>query len=614
MILTEKLFDLMQSLKGLRDRSDKIMSYYQGGKQLSERFMALSKMAASPHVKSGERPDVTDYSLRTLLLRHFRRYGKPSRDYSYYGMRVSTKESPSSRMILLGRNGVGKSSLFDAAEYLFTGSIGEADYRRIKPRNFIHDDAADQEIAALTGSGFYSKTNPPRVAEYLPVGNFFVSENSIVKSLSMIQDGNFYPFLCEMLGLGDIYELSKGNLLDEMIDIISSTPENKTISSKEMLDDILYSNFFTLRENDGKELESYRESLFLLLEKCRKFGTGEITLEQIIKEAYKINMRKHLYITPVSVWYNTLDRIRQQAKYLKAKRPRQTSKSFPATEAPKYEEQEQELVVMLHSAALTLISYFDSVTSRMDGKDLILELKRRLDQYLHDEEEKDLLSLKGSDEVAQFKDDLTKSRNELGSSLSEYIATICDEKLVSSIKEVFDSTFIDSKDETFDIDISHISEGIVTMTVNGVPANRYFNTFRFRLLFIVLQTSLCIRLMKFTKVSFPIFFDDVFYANDYNNKQELVKFFRVLSKQSEDITKDGIPFQYLFFSHDEQLVYALSNDKGEKKDDKSVQVVADKYCRILDVNTLNIAESTHDQDTYEGQTILFKNVYVQIFA
>ena len=145
------------------------------------------------------------------------------------------------------------------------------------------------------------------------------------------------------------------------------------------------------------------------------------------------------------------------------------------------------------------------------------------------------------------------------------------------------------------------------MTVNGVPANRYFNTFRFRLLFIVLQTSLCLRLMKFTKVSFPIFFDDIFYANDYNNKQELVKFFRVLSEQSEDISKDGIPFQYLFFSHDEQLVYALSNDKDTKK-------IADKYCRILDVNTINIAESIHDQDTYEGQTILFKNVYVQIFT
>lgn len=604
MILTEKLFDLMQSLKGLRDRSDKIMSYYQGGKQLSERFMALSKMAASPHVKSGERPDVTDYSLRTLLLRHFRRYGKPSRDYGYYGMRVSKDESPSSRMVLLGRNGAGKSSLFDAAEYLFTGSIGEADYRRIKPRNFIHDDAADQEIAALTGSGFYSKTNPPRVAEYLPVGNFFVSENSIVKSLSMIQDGNFYPFLCEMLGLGDIYELSKGNLMDEMIDIISETPQNKTISSKEMLDALLYSNFFTLRQTDENELIKCRDSLSQLL---AKLNNAEITLEEALEEADKIRLRKYSYITPVNEWVNNLNAIKQRVKALNSKRQRPTSKSYLSDTSTIDENTRRDLMMMLLGPTDVLLQKLEMVLAKRDDKDLLRELKSKLDQYLHDEDEKDMLSLKGSDESAKFFEDLVGMKTELDVALSEYISTICDEKLVSSVKEVFDRTFIDSKDETFDIDISHISEDIVTITVNGVPANRYFNTFRFRLLFIVLQTSLCLRLMKFTKVSFPIFFDDVFYANDYNNKQELVKFFRVLSKQSEDITKDGIPFQYLFFSHDEQLVYALSNDQDTKK-------IADKYCRILDVNTLNIAESTHDQDTYEGQTILFKNVYVQIFA
>lgn len=604
MILTDKLFDLMQSLKGLRDRSDKIMSYYQGGKQLSERFMALSKMADSPHVKCGERSEVTDYSLRTLLLRHFRRYGKPSRDYGYYGMCVSTDECPSSRMILLGRNGVGKSSLFDAAEYLFTGSIGEADYRCIKPRNFIHREATEQDITALTGSGLYSKANPPRAAEYLPVGNFFVSENSIVKSLNMIQDGNFYPFLCEMLGLGDIYELSKGNLMDEMIDIISSTPENKTISSKQLLDALLYTNFFTLRLKDEKELTKCRDMLSQLL---TNMNNAEITLEAALEAADEIPLQRYSYITPVNEWVNNLKAIKQRVKSPNSKRQRPTSKSYLSETSTIDENTRRDLMMMLLGPTDVLLQKLEMVLAKRDENGLLRELKSKLDQYLHDEDEKDLFSLKGSDESAKFFEDLVEVRTELDEALSEYISTICDESLVSSIKDVFDSTFIDPKDETFDIDISHICDAIVAMTVNGVPANRYFNTFRFRLLFIVLQTSLCLRLMKFTKVSFPIFFDDVFYANDYNNKQELVKFFRVLSKQSENITKDGLPFQYLFFSHDEQLVYALSNDKDTKK-------IADKYCRILDVNTLNLAESIHKEVTYDGKTILFKNVYVQIFA
>ena len=138
MILTERLHALMQKLRELRDRSDKIMSYYPGGKQLSDSFLKLSKVAGFTHIKSGEKPAVTDYSLRALLLRNFRKYGVPSGEYGYYGMYVSTDENPCSQMFLLGRNGVGKSSLFDAAEYFFTGNIGEAEYRRINARKFIH--------------------------------------------------------------------------------------------------------------------------------------------------------------------------------------------------------------------------------------------------------------------------------------------------------------------------------------------------------------------------------------------------------------------------------------------------------------------------------------------
>ena len=608
MILTERLHALMQKLRELRDRSDKIMSYYPGGKQLSDSFLKLSKVAGFRHIKSGEKPAVTDYSLRALLLRNFRKYGVPSGEYGYYGMYVSTDETPCSQMFLLGRNGVGKSSLFDAAEYFFTGNIGEAEYRRINARKFIHAETTGQDILALTGSGLYSKDKLPNAGDYLPVGKFFVSENSIIESLGSLRDDNFYPFICEMLGLGDIYELSKGNVLDEMMSVISKSPQIYDVaSSKQNLDDLLYSRFFTLRQNDEKGLTKCFDSLAQLLEKWNNPEYSEVTLEKVLEDAEKISLIKYSYITPVNNWCDMLKVIRQRVKSLNAKHQRQTSKAYSIEKSTLDEETRRDLIMMLLGGAKVLIHRLEMVLSKRDERSVLSELKTKLDQYLHDEDEKNLLGLKGSDESAQFFNDLAKVRKELGYALSEYISTICNDNLVGSVKEVFDKTFIDSKNENFDIDVSHIMDGIVTMTVNGVSANRYFNTFRFRLLFIVLQISLCIRLMKFTKVSFPIFFDDVFYANDYNNKHELVKFFHVLNKLSEDITKDKIAFQYIFFSHDEQLVYALSEDSCLCNN----QV---KYCRILDTNTLNLSHSVHKKAQYKNTVILYKNVYVQIFT
>ena len=66
--------------------------------------------------------------------------------------------------------------------------------------------------------------------------------------------------------------------------------------------------------------------------------------------------------------------------------------------------------------------------------------------------------------------------------------------------------------------------------------------------------------MKKGKFSFPIIFDDVFYANDYKNKQQLYKFFKILRDKASSFLAPEQKFQILFFTHDEQLVATLQKD------------------------------------------------------
>ncbi len=48
------------------------------------------------------------------------------------------------------------------------------------------------------------------------------------------------------------------------------------------------------------------------------------------------------------------------------------------------------------------------------------------------------------------------------------------------VENMFDGTFMLAK-EKFNFDLLHIDEKQISISVNGVPVHKYFNTFRYRL-------------------------------------------------------------------------------------------------------------------------------------
>ena len=79
--------------------------------------------------------------------------------------------------------------------------------------------------------------------------------------------------------------------------------------------------------------------------------------------------------------------------------------------------------------------------------------------------------------------------------------------------------------------------------------------------------------MKKYNFSFPIIFDDVFYANDYKNKQQLYKFFKILKDKASSFLSPEQKIQILFLTHDEQLVATLQKEFNQSY----------KYGRMIEI-------------------------------
>lgn len=145
------------------------------------------------------------------------------------------------------------------------------------------------------------------------------------------------------------------------------------------------------------------------------------------------------------------------------------------------------------------------------------------------------------------------------------------ENLEEQFREIFDGEFQNIIKNTFEpfmskgekLDFVQVDHGVVAanygmkVTVNDIHVNKYFNTFRFRLFCLSLMAAFNLKMMKKMKFRFPFVFDDIFYANDYRNKNELFVFFQVLANNANALLGDKDAVQVIFFTHDEQIVNTL---------------------------------------------------------
>lgn len=519
-------------------------------------------------MKSDERPmqavadGMKDYRFRWLLVRNFRRYDQvEAQSDAYLGIKLQDDEGQvCSKIFVLGKNGVGKSTLFNAAEYLFTRRISEAEYRHIHNLQSYVGGLMEDIIVVKKDLQIIRET--PQIP--LLLSRFFISENSILEASSFISDqGNWYSFFCEMLGVGDLYQLINQTLpaikekIEHLGDLIGIQQQR-------------YEKLMFVFDVKQLKTQKERNSLKQLVDDLDAWG-NDPSDERIV---LLWNRLRFVKLKQAESLRTELKTVRQQLLKMEKEGYQPLaldSKAGFGLEDSSIEQRAQilkELNQKVSKLKDLLRWFFDNLS--VDPSIAHLE-QTLMSEYLQDGGGNTVNPLSSIEDLNKYIGDTAQEISQYCQSaqkaLNTFVSRFVDRGFKRAVEDLYAGHFLE-RGESFTIDISQLSSDTITITIDQgsshtqrIPANRYFNMFRFRLFFLSIQSMLCIKMMQETGISFPLLFDDVFYANDYINKRQLVHFFQVLDKfiVENDRVKNRI--QLIFFSHDEQLLSVIHGDQ-----------------------------------------------------
>ena len=476
-----------------------------------------------------------DFRLNHLLVKNFRKYGSYEDENLYTGLYAHGAQV----LYLLGNNGSGKSSMFNAAEYIFTKDVSEAKYRCYADLNqYIRHEDKEPVVKALMKNGAkieLGSTEGTGALSMLPLSSFFISEYSIYKAGNKINEADFLPYICELLGIGCLYDFAFGKSVEDVISNLESIYPRQNVSEETAVNKLKAAiSYYCKAGSSNDESSSNADDANEVAPAAQLVEIGgRVVLRKIDEMSGKLS--------------NTI-----------------TGESEPDS------------------------SLFESVVNAAE------ELMRVRKDIVHNVLEEDIKN--SIEQLKSLKENIAKG-------VLHYVEDIVDDEFKGIVDLLFDRYAITDGEKP---EIHDIEGKVMQITSNGVSVVKYFNTFRFRMFFLIMQTACCLKLMKKYKVLFPIFMDDIFYANDYHNKAQLKGFFEVVLKYVADNFSDNSRPQLIFFSHDEQIILSLYQTK--KSEGGNI-----KFGKVLSVSDLSQIESTKQDIKQEKGRIQYRNIYIEIF-
>ena len=525
---------------------------------LKKRFGDFQKWLARS--KRNHATNNDDFRFCHVLIKNFRRYGTWKENGSYGIKLVAENKSPYSELFLLGDNGVGKSSVFGALEYWATGIVGEAQLRRIDEsdlESYIGYKNPEIQVHTVNGHVYGINNDSIRNRPY-DFQRFFISENCILESASYMpketEGNNWFLYLCYMLGIHKelidfTFRDDSGNLFgwrSDLPDELTKIESKRDESIKSLFESV---SVMTLDDANKDKLNNLK--VFLSQKSTEwKNASEQIDWKQEITSVLaELSALQHVHI------------VRELEEKCRKTLSVMSQEQRPA-EIFKKESLLQENLMIRESAKVDK-SLVEELRENLD------QIGRRLNDLLGEKKEfKDLLRnnvflnkfdsklIKKNINLHSLDVSLQTFRKSLKEAIEAFVREQVDDDFKKTVEENFSSFFM-SGGKKLNFNIKEKDKNLYYIDVDGIPVHKYFNTFRFRLFCLSLQVAVNLKMMKKYKFSFPMVFDDVFYANDYKNKRQLTNFFYVLSKQATTILGKNNNLQVLFFTHDEQLIATL---------------------------------------------------------
>ena len=558
-----------------------------------------NRTAAETEIKDFRIKSLSFYNFRTYPTQHGRPYG-----LSFNRSEQNGKTVPCS-VFLVGKNGTGKSTVFDSLELIYAGKVSNAKTRGIKNRDELFKYltygfgtipsitqnevrlgiklADDENERQLTLEDMAAYCVPALCCSDWDIEELSKIENDVEATSYM---SKMQMFVAEQLGYGDYLVLRNrlNAIKQEISNIREKTDKKKTLKN-------LNATTLKLVETEFRKIIDYGQPIantfiFHVAHYAQKV-VNDLSLNTDLSQINRAVFR--------NLWDNLLQNLQilQQAD---SSRKGFLNDGIAELKADGKAANSDESIKTKSNA---IIENLRSCYGR---------LKQACDEYKNDEKfglEKALNSLSDDISFLDNEADYVKSLAENGD--EELSIAICDklssqiEALVNYmnffIRYIFKPAPVDENEktdgtkdandtvyppelnkfvketlqqyaepgETLDIECTSNSFKISITAVDNsgneykTTPREYYNTFRFKLYTISLKIALAFYYMKTHKCYAPIVIDDVFNAGDFENSVNLYTFVHKIYDVYQKIvdTDRRKPLQLIILTHDEMILNAF---------------------------------------------------------
>lgn len=527
-----------------------------------------------------------DYRFLHLYLKSFRKFPNLP-DNEYFGISFCNKTKVPESTLLQGGNGTGKTSVFGAMEYLFTGRMSAAHKMgfdtKEKLADYLHHAAVNTDnidINVLTQSlPFHLKSDNSQQKDLLRLCllPFFCSEYDVDK---VIKEG-VDKFVYEQMGYTLVRDIIKK--IEE--DIKDATQQYESIEKNPKSID-------SLIENLDKEYEickSLKSTILSFAVKLRSVSKPKKDLESLKDNLTgKYIPKTNDKLLGDAKWF-TVENLENEKKLI--------SKALGSKAFSHFMEQLYSNTLSFLQAESELIDdiTLDPLKSKKDnqskvledinvarscllqiivkmlalGSDKLSDVATWVEQYdaFLENKEKELQQAQSRKESANkvirifenkeiFEEFLSTLKNDVYGTISSLTSGACD--LVNEVMELFLM-----KDERMSLSFDK-QEGIFSMNIMfqcedgrevSFTPEKYLNTFRYKLFCMTLKMSIAFAMKKFYEINFPIVLDDIFYSSDFVHRGRVKAFFSLLFDKHKTLFPDE-NLQIIFLTHDDLVIEA----------------------------------------------------------
>lgn len=585
----------------LRNLIDSITNNSKRIKDLQIEDLNVESEGETPNASQGgtDIVDMKDFRIRNIKFKNFRTFPSAVKPY---GIDFTKNHRDPCSLFLVGRNGTGKSTIFDALEWLYAGKITNAEQRGINSR--------DETKNYLTyGFGYLGGISSNEVKLKVSLnedgkyGNDWLNTFDIrplcapalccsdldIERIAKYDDGeestSYRHFINCQLGYEELIIL-QGKLEGFASEL---TKKGDVLLRRRNLADLNSNDINLVRSQMAKTLLSPRWRSEEQKKKVLKFADIE-EVKKIKHASHPESFKKGQPSEFQKIW----DDLIANVKLLQDANDERVGGNYhiqlqilPNVQGEDFQKKVDSQIKKISAIYSRFRKAWDDYAQEGDkhyiGLNLTMENLKSDTDFLdslgasipvNDDDIKrySILMQRTGRAVAKLKmkldDALTKivEENNQHENVDNVFANADLKKIAIFIQNVLN--YYKEKNEEFIVEIKSNSFQVTikVTTEDGreytTTPRRYLNTFRFRLYAVLLKIALALYYMKSNNCVAPIIIDDVFNASDFENSVSLSIFVSKIYEVYQEVIDSDKPLQLIILTHDQMM--ANSFQRGVK--------------------------------------------------